>query len=152
MAKKTSSDSKHASRDVENAISLFFAVRGLMRAKFAQGKKLNPYAWLHVETMIFIREQEGPSMRVIAGHLAITAPSATSLLSALVKGGLVRRARDARDARASRLYLTKKGAMFLATTQVHGRKVFAELFSVLSPRELAMLSTLLKRVLSHKER
>src|SRR6185369_1390541 len=137
----------HTSKDIARVASLFFGVKGLVRTQLAQGKKLNPYAWLHIETMIYIRDNEGPSMRSVAEHLSITAPSATSLVSALIKKGLVRRARDSRDARASRIYLTKKGEKLLVATQTEGRKVLAKVFAPLSPRELATLSRFLERVL-----
>jgi DNA-binding MarR family transcriptional regulator len=140
----------HSNTDIVCVASLFFSVRGLVRTKLAQGKKLNPYAWLHIETMIYIRDNQGPSMRAIAEHLSITAPSATSLVSVLVKNGLVRREQDTRDARAARIYLTKKGEKLLATTQEEGHKVLAEVFAPLSPRELTTLGRLLERVLSSK--
>ena len=140
----------HSNTDIVCVASLFFAVRGLVRTKLAQGKKLNPYAWLHIETMIYIRDNEGPAMRSIAEHLSITAPSATSLISVLVKNGLVRREQDTRDARASRIYLTKKGEKLLAATQAQGHKVLAGVFDPLSKSELATLSRLLGKVLPSK--
>jgi DNA-binding MarR family transcriptional regulator len=144
MAKRISS------KDIASTASLFFAVRGLVRTRLAEGKKLNPSAWLHVETMIYIRDNDGPSMRAIAEHLSITAPSATSLIAVLIKSGLARRDRDARDARASRIYLTKKGEKLLVATQTHGRKVLASVFAPLSPGELVTLNTLLEKVLRMK--
>ena len=150
MMKKLAS--KHSSHDIERSVSLFFGVRALMRTQFAQRKTLHPYTWPHVEAMLFIRSHEGPAMRALAEYLSIAAPSATSLVSPLIRGELVRRERDARDARASRLYLTKKGATFLAKTQMHGHKVSAELFAALSSKDLAALSRLLEQVLSSKGR
>ncbi len=140
-------NSPHASQDIASTASLFFSVRGLVRTRLAEGKKLNPSAWLHVETMIYIRDNDGPSMRAVAEHLSITAPSATSLISALVKSNLVRRKRDARDARVSRIHLTKKGEKLLVTVQTHGRKVLADVFVPLSPKELMLLNKLLEKVL-----
>lgn len=127
--------------------SLFFSVRGLVRTKLAQGKKLNPSAWLHVETMIYIRDNDGPSMRAIAEHLSITAPSATSLVSVLIKNSIVTRKRDTRDARASRIYLTKKGEKLLVTVQAHGQEILTDVFGPLSRKELATLNKLLEKVL-----
>jgi DNA-binding MarR family transcriptional regulator len=141
---------KHAPKDIARIASLFFAVRGLVRTQLAQGKKFNPYAWLHIETMIYIRDNGGPSMSSIAEHLSITAPSATSLVSALVKKGFARRERDSRDARATRIYLTKKGEAFLSATQADGRKILGQVFAPLTPPELATLSRFLERVLLRK--
>lgn len=141
----------HSGKNIADTASLFFAVRGLVRTRLAQGKKLNPSAWLHIETMIYIRDNKGPSMSAIAEHLSITAPSATSLVSVLVKSGLARRERDTRDARASRISLTKRGEKLLKKTQEQGHAVLAEVFAPLSRAELTKLNALLTRVLSHKE-
>lgn len=137
----------HSPEDVARVASLFFAVRGLVRTKLAQGKKLDPYAWLRIETMIHIRDNSGLSMRAIAEHLSITAPSATSLVSSLIKGSLVRRERNKKDARASCIHLTKKGEKLLAMTQTKGRKVLGDVFAPLSPKELTTLNHFLERVL-----
>lgn len=150
MKKSITPKQKHSSRDVAHTASLFYSVRGLVRSELAKGKKLDPYAWLHIETMIYIRDHKGPSMRSIAEHLSITAPSATSLVSVLIKNGITRRERDARDARASRIYLTKKGEKLLVAVQAHGRKILVNVFAPLSSSELATLNRLLAQVLRQK--
>lgn len=137
---------QHAPDDISNALSLFFAVRGVMRTRLAQGKKLDPSAWLRLETMRFISEHDGPSMRSLAAHLSITAPSATSLVSGLVRDGLVAREIDARDRRASRLVLTAKGKAALARKFARGTELLAPLFAPLSSEELATFTRLLSRL------
>lgn len=140
----------HTDTEIAKIASLFFMVRGVVRTSLAQGKKLNPSAWLHIETLIFIRDHEGPLMREVAEHLSITAPSATSLITALAKNGLVRKQQDKNDARASRLFLTKKGEKMLAVAQARGHAALGEVFSSLSASELASLSKLLGKVLADK--
>lgn len=140
----------HSSKDIARAVSLFFAVRGAVRTTLAQGKRLDPYSWLRIETLKFIRSQETPTMGQVAEYLSITAPSATSLVSALVKEGLVRRQVSVKDRRASCLSLTPKGKRVLAATIARGTALLAELFGTLSPTELAAFTRALERILDKK--
>jgi len=138
---------KHAHRteDVMEAASLFFAVRGIVRTKLAQGKKLDPYAWLRIESLKFIADRE-PSMRDVAEYLSITAPSATSLVSGLVRDGFVARRTSSSDRRASVLTLTPNGKKELSRAVARGRRLLAELFGTLSPAELQAFIRALARV------
>lgn len=133
----------HAARDIAQAISLFFAVRGIMRTKFAQGKKLDPSTWLRIETMKFIMDHDAPKMKDVADYLSITAPSATSLVGGLVKSGFVAYAADTSDRRTSRLVLTAKGKAELKSAMTRGTKHLRSLFAVLSDKELAAFSAAL---------
>ena len=133
------------------AASLFFAVRGLVRTKLAQGKRLDPSAWLSVETMKFIADADHPNMRALAAHLSITAPSATSLVRRLEKDGLVSRTTDPHDRRSARLSLTRKGKRALAKTLARGARILEEVFGVLSSRELAAFTRALERIRSGGE-
>ncbi len=128
------------------AASLFFAVRGVVRTKLAQGKQLDPSAWLRVETLKFIADHDKPSMRDIAAFLSITAPSATSLVGALMREGVVKRSTSRTDRRASELSLTPKGKALLAKKVARGTKLLGEIFSALSPAELAAFSRALERM------
>lgn len=146
MTKRTPLKRTHAPRDVAQAISLFFAVRRIIRTKLAKGQKLDPATWLQVETMKFIFEHENSNMKDVADHLSITAPSTTSLISGLVESRLVASAVDRRDRRSSRLVLTQAGKAELKRALARGTKLLNGLFSVLSEKELAAFSGALKRI------
>ena len=128
------------------AASNFFAVRGAIRTRFAQGKRLDPSKWLRVETMRFIETRDRPSMSAVAEYLSITAPSATSLIRGLVTDGLVRRTVNPRDRRASELALTEKGQTELKTTMRRGTTILAEIFGTLSHAELEAFTETLERI------
>lgn len=137
---------QHPSEAVTRAASLFFAVRGIVRTRLAHGKKLDPSAWLYVETMKFIGDRDRPSMRMLAEHLSITAPSATSLVTRLTRAGLVTRTKNPRDRRASELVLTRKGQARLKRTVERGIGILGEVFSVLTPEEFAAFTAALERI------
>ena len=147
-ARKTS----HAPRDVARAISLFFAVRGIMRTRIARGKKVDPFTWLRIETMKFISDCGTPMMKEIADHLSITAPSATSLIGGLVKSGLVAKVLDRRDKRASRLKLTAKGEDELKKSLIRGTRLLKGLFDALSEEEFVAFTRALEQMKSISDR
>lgn len=136
----------HSSADVAYAVSLFFAVRRIMRTELAKGKKLDPSTWPMIETMKFIADHDKPKMKDIADYLSITAPSATSLVNGLVKNGLVACSTDCRDRRTSHLSLTAKGKAELKKAIAHGIQHLGKLFAVLSEAELAAFVSALERI------
>lgn len=137
---------KHTDQCIAEAVALFFGVRRVIRTKLAQGKKQDPSTWLRVETMKFIADQDAPKMKELATHLSITAPSATALVSGLVKSGLVKVITDPQDRRASRLTLTKKGERELHEALMRGMALLGEVFGVLSPKELKGFVAALRRI------
>ena len=136
----------HSAKEIARTLSLFFAVRRIMRTKFASGKKIDPSTWLRIETMKFIADHGEPNMKDVAGYLSITAPSATSLIRGLVESGFVTCSADVRDKRTSRLVLTPKGKAELKTTGARSVRIVGELFSILSEAELAAFSSTLERI------
>lgn len=142
---------RHDAQAVERAVSRFFEVRGLVRTRLADGKKFGPYAWLRVETVKFIADRGNPRVKDIADYLSITAPSASSLLSGLVREGLVARRADRSDKRVQRLALTRKGRALLRDKLARGAVILGGLFAPLSPAELAAFTRSLERVLKAGE-
>jgi DNA-binding MarR family transcriptional regulator len=137
---------KHSAQKIEKATSLFFLVRCLVRTQLAQGRRLDPSAWLRIETMKFIADNQKPSMGQVAEYLSITAPSATSLVSGLIREGLVVRKVDARDRRASKLELSRKGKSVLLKTIARGTALLGELFSTLSAEDLDAFIRILDQI------
>jgi DNA-binding MarR family transcriptional regulator len=137
---------KHSPKQVTQAATLFFRVRSLVRTKLAAGRRLDPYAWLRIETMVRIRDHAGLSMKDLAAYLSITQPSATSLVNALAKAGLAERRVDPRDKRAARVYLTRKGQAELKKAVGKGMRAFNDLFAPLSSRDLAAFARLLEAI------
>jgi DNA-binding MarR family transcriptional regulator len=136
---------RHAPRKVTEAATRFFRVRSLVRTKLAAGKRLDPYMWLRIETLAYIKETQ-PTMSALASYLAITAPSATSLVASLARQRLVARSRIREDRRSLRVSLTPKGKRVLEAAFSRGQRVFSAVFAPLSPAELDALARLLAKV------
>lgn len=152
MQKKIPKKGAPAADEIARAISLFFAARQAVRTRLAEGKKLDPSTWLRVETMKFIADHDRPKMRDVAAHLAITAPSATSLVQALMRKGLVAIVPDERDGRTSRLALTAKGKRELTQSLARGRKLLGALFNGVSAADLVTFSDVLEHIKTHAPR
>jgi DNA-binding MarR family transcriptional regulator len=108
----------------------------------------SPVPFMQGEALRFIAHEQGASMRTIAKHFSITAPSATTLISELVDAGLVKRAGNARDRREVLLTMTAKGSSLLKTLETHREKVISGVFSVLSGEERVVLEQLLEKVIT----
>ncbi len=143
---KPSTQYKHSPDDVADIVSKFFAVRGLVRARLARGAKFTTSEWLRIETLRFIGSRKNPRVKDIAEYLSVTAPSATSLVSGLVRKGLVVRSIDSNDRRIARIELSTKGKRILLSTMKRGNVVLSEFFAPLSKDELKKLADYLKRV------
>lgn len=117
-----------------------------MRTRLLRGRKLDPSTWLQVETMKFIADTDAPKMKEVATYLSITAPSATALITELVKGGFVSCAADTNDRRASRLSLTMKGKTEVKKAIARGKKLLEGMFSGLSKTELDALIRALEQI------
>jgi DNA-binding MarR family transcriptional regulator len=102
-----------------------------------------------LEVLEFVRDEETPTMRDIAGFLKVTAPSATSLVEELVAQGLMTRAPNPRDRREVRLALTGKGKSTLSRTTKRRNRVLASVLAPLGGRDKEEFDRLLKKIITH---
>jgi DNA-binding MarR family transcriptional regulator len=88
-------------------ISLIFMMRQLSHEHIAKEKD-NSFSFLQFITLRYIKEKK-PLMKEVAEFLAITPPSATSLIKTLSEVGLIKRLAEKNDRRIVRIVITKKG-------------------------------------------
>ena len=93
-----------------------------------------------------LEREDGQTLASLARRMLVTAGNLTGLVDRAERDGLVRRAPDARDRRATRVKLTARGrALYAEALGRHGQRIEA-VFDVLSKREQHALSTLLGEV------
>src|SRR5665647_664772 len=92
---------------LEEIIALIFMMRRLSHDNM-QSEKDKQLSFLHFITLRHIKEKK-PLMKEMADFLAITPPSATSLINTLAEDGLVSRLAEEGDLRIVRRAITKKG-------------------------------------------
>ncbi len=124
---------------------LFFETRQIIRQNLRVDKP-DPNVWLRFETLRFIAEAREPTMRDIAKHLRITAPSATSLVAHLSSERWITRQKMASDKRIVRIVLTAAGKRVLAGYRSRSKATMQRVFSELPVGDLAELIRILRRV------
>ena len=138
---------KQASRTEDRLISLFFNVGRTIRQNTP---KHDPFSLLKLETLRYVSEVNEPQMKDIATHLAITAPSATSLVNSLVRAGALKRIVDPKDRRSVHLALTGKAEALVK----HGHRQLAEnlggCLEVLTIKEKENLIKIMEKILKPK--
>lgn len=96
-------------------ISLIFMMRQLSHEHMVN-EKGGGFSFLQFITLRYIKEKK-PLMKDVAEFLAITPPSATSLINTLAEAGMVNRLVEAKDRRIVRIIITKKGEKSLLKWQ-----------------------------------
>jgi MarR family transcriptional regulator for hemolysin len=91
----------------------------------------------------------GVSQRHLAEQLGIEGPTLVRHVDRLAEEGLVRRVRDERDRRISRVELTPAGEAHLERATVAANRMDAELRTLFTKAELSTLYGLLHRIQDH---
>jgi len=76
-------------------------------------------------TLAFVWRHPGTSLAGVAGHLGVTAPTASAIVDRLVRRGLLARAADARERRRVVLTLTPAGTRLLSRLRRQARRQVA---------------------------
>jgi DNA-binding MarR family transcriptional regulator len=127
-------------------LSLFLEVGRLIRSRM-EGTMPLPFA--QCEVLYLVDKKEKPSMHELAKYFKITAPSATSLVDELVKGGYMERKTDPKDRRQVRLKLNSKGKAAVTKVIAQRKKVLSEVLAVLSSGDKSDLNRILQKMLEH---
>lgn len=98
---------------------------------------------VHFQALSYIYNAQNPLMREVANFLAVTPPSATSLVNTLIRHKLVTRVVDTEDRRIVRLKLTRTGSRLLADRLEIVFRALEKKMSILSKTEQAHFSRLL---------
>lgn len=124
--------------------SLLFSVGRIIRSRM---EPYLPISFTQFQALQILEEGKGLTMRAIAEHFKIAAPSATAVVNELVKAGFVKRTENAKDRREVILTLTAKGKKMLQVASISRKKVVSEVLSVLSFQDRKQLDVILNRIL-----
>lgn len=106
----------------------------------------DPFTCLRVHVLEYILTHERTDMKDVADFLAITPPSATSLINRLARAGVISRVRDKSDRRKVLLKITTKGKTMLTKGKMHIEQHMGQMFSVLKNDELDQFIRLMKKL------
>jgi DNA-binding MarR family transcriptional regulator len=91
----------------------------------------------------------GLKMGELSRRMMVTGGNVTGITDGLAKEGLVERAADARDRRATLVRLTPAGKRAFAAMAAEHERWIVESFRALSGREMATMASLLARLKNH---
>lgn len=129
---------------ISQIINLIFNVRQLLHEKLASGKD-GKVSFLQMITMLYIKKKK-PLMKEVADYLAITPPSATSVVNSLIEEGNIMRVLDPEDRRIVRVAITKKGEKALRDNQEMIFSRMRKSLEYLSTKEQKDLARILNKV------
>ena len=98
--------------------------------------------------LVHLHDEDGPSLRDVCDTLRIDPPTASRIVTALARRGLVRPAPDPGDRRRSRLKLTARGRALARGLQPLATELRAAVERDLTPRETDELRRLLQKVIA----
>ncbi len=133
---------------MKNALEDLFMTlhQRLLAALRAEAEKAG-FTISQLEVLRFIVAQKHPTMKDIAEHLHITAPSATALVDHLYARKLVTRKTDPKDRRGVRISPTPKTTKLFSTFKGIKANVVSELFSPLGTADRTELIKIIKKLL-----
>ena len=65
--------------NIEQLISMIFAVSRLIRECAKDREKIDPFSFLRLETLRYVTEKDNPSMKDVADYLCVTPPSGLNM-------------------------------------------------------------------------
>ena len=139
--------------NIREICTLIFQISAKLREKLKEKRendKCDEISFLNVRTLLFVQENTEPTMKDIADFLAITPPSATSLIDHYVKLGQLERILDKNDRRIVRLKITSQGKQILKNGFKNMMVVFKDILSNLDKNQINEVKIILK-ILAHQE-
>lgn len=130
----------------DQLITLILGTIKMVHEQTLTANKLDPFTYLRLKTLRFIAEKRNSSMRDVAGYFNITPPSATSIISALVKMGYVKRIYDKTDRRIIRLKITENGEKNLLEGFKEIKSRMQKILSKLNEEEKTALTKIMEKL------
>jgi len=135
----------------ENADELVTLIFGVIRSIHGRLNKryqidFSRISPLKVQVLGFVKNRKKPSMKDLADFLAITPPSATSLVEGMAKDKLIVRDFSPSDRRIVSLQMTTKGGKVLDRGFKEMTAHIKEIFTCLTEKEKKQLIAIYKKI------
>lgn len=133
-------------------IESIFTLSRLMKEDMAFNSDFATLSMLQIQTLLFLKQNPQAQMGEIASKFAIELPSATSLITKLVKAKLVIRRADKKDRRVVHIALTEKGDALLTDAMRQRNKRIEKHLSFLSEQDIADLLRIVNVLIKNLEK
>ena len=132
----------------EKTTELFLDAGRMMKKELLA--KADSLPFTQAEVLRFVHEKGDPLMSDVAKHFAISAPSATSLVNQLARGGYLERKGNVEDRRQVHLHATKKAVSELTAIMDKRKKIIQALLQGLSDKDHSDMQRVLQKMLKNK--
>jgi DNA-binding MarR family transcriptional regulator len=124
----------------------FMALHQKMAAALRKEARNLEYTLSQLEVLNFVVEKKNPTMKDIAAHMRITAPSATTLVEYLYAQKLVVRKPDPHDRRGVRIFPTSKTLHLFSKFKKVKTTAFKEILRPLSAADRNELTAIFNKL------
>lgn len=128
-------------------VAKFFAIGRLLQESCRVHQTNKTFSLVKLEVMRLVADRP-TTMKQLADHLSITAPSATHLVNQLVQGKLLRRQFDNQDRRQVNLAITPAGRQLLIKHSLFFAQTMAKMTDALNQQEKVSLGRLLDKIIN----
>ncbi len=128
-------------------IRLFFKASGLIREQVRKTASGTNLSLVKLKTLQYIAEKKEPTMKDIADHLAISPPSASTIVETYVKAGQLERILDKSDRRVVRIKLTPSGREILSSHMANIVTIVEGILKTLNQKEMDDLKNILRKLI-----
>lgn len=137
-------------------VEKIFSLSRFMKGNMSYSSDLIHLSLLQLQALIFLHKTKNAQMRDVAQHFKIEMPTATDLITKLVKQKLAVRTIDKTDKRLVRITLTSQGKKLLTEAMKERSKKVTRMLSYLSEKDkqqlLAILSVLIVKMEEEDEK
>ena len=137
---------------IDELTSLMFGVSRMIREQTAGKGGLDAVSLVQIKILAFVLEKKNPTMNEVAKSLLITAPSATSAITSLVKSGQLKRINDSKDRRIVRLNITSKGEKSFAKCRNNAVKIIEKMLEKLDQKEKKAFADTLRKIINSQNK
>ncbi len=123
-----------------------------MREKMSSKSDLAQVSMIQLQTLFFLKKNKKSHMMGIAEYLQVELPSATNMISNLIKLELVERSVDKNDKRIVNITLTKKAVLLLGKVKKERTKKMGTVLSLLSEGDKTQLLQILGKLTKSVEK
>jgi DNA-binding MarR family transcriptional regulator len=133
----------------DKLLDLIHIVSRVARERFKAHSAKHQLSVIHLWLLKYVAENNKPTMRDVSVFLNVSAPSTTSFVETLIKGGFLTRELDETDRRVVRIALSKRGEEVYGQIINDVRLKMGELISHLSDDQKKNLENALTEVVKY---
>jgi len=136
-------------KSISGLVDLIFSTSRLLKEKVKCEHKNLQLSFVNIGMLRYIEEHGNPTMKEIADHFLISAPSVTSMVEMLIKSDHLMRVTDPNDRRVVRVSMTENGKKEFERILENVKSKIGEVLNNLAKDDLEKLNNILIELNKH---